>query len=126
MTTSSLADTVLEVTWVDGTGKVHVSKKGDPEFAALNGGLGVFGVMTELLLQLTPPSNTQLITVTKNDTNMMQEINKLLKVGGGHKKTQPLTEVGLIRPVGMRHCRLMSHAGLLTSRFCPAIQSLEA
>jgi FAD/FMN-containing dehydrogenase len=80
MTTNSLADTVLEVTWVDGTGKVHVSKKGDPEFAAFNGGLGVFGIMTELLIQLTPPSNTQLITVTKKDTTMMAEINNLLKV----------------------------------------------
>lgn len=80
MTTNSLADTILEVTWVDGTGKVHVSKKGDPEFAAFNGGLGVFGVMTELLIQLTAPSNTQLITVTKKDTNIMAEINNLLKV----------------------------------------------
>jgi FAD/FMN-containing dehydrogenase len=58
-----------------------VSKKGDPEFAAFNGGLGVFGVMTELLLQLTPPTVTQLITVVKNDTAMMEDINKLLKVG---------------------------------------------
>lgn len=82
MTTNSLADTVLEVTWVDGTGKVHVSKKGDPEFAAFNGGLGVFGVMTELLIQLTPPTNTQLITVTKKDANMLADINNLLKVFG--------------------------------------------
>lgn len=80
MTTSSLADTILEITWVDGTGKVHVSKKGDPEFAAFNGGLGVFGIMTELLIQLTPPSNTQLITITKNDTDLMTDINNLLKV----------------------------------------------
>lgn len=79
-TTNSLADTVLEVTWVDGTGKVRVSKKGDPEFAAFNGGLGMFGIMTELLIQLTPLTNTELITVMKKDTNMMEEINKLLKV----------------------------------------------
>jgi FAD/FMN-containing dehydrogenase len=88
MATNSLADTVLEMTWVDGTGKVHVSKKGDPEFAAFNGGLGVFGVMTELLIQLTAPSNTQLITLTKKDTNMMAEkINNLLKVWGGAQQT---------------------------------------
>lgn len=79
-TTNSLADTVREVTWVDGTGKVRVSKKGDPEFAAFNGGLGIFGIMTELLIQLTPLSNTELITVMKKDKNMMEEINKLLKV----------------------------------------------
>lgn len=81
MTTSSLADTILEVVWIDGTGKVHTSKKGDPEFAAFNGGLGVFGVMTELLIQLTPPTNTQLITVTNKDTKLMADINNLLKVG---------------------------------------------
>ena len=83
MTTSSLADTVLEVVWIDGTGKVHKSKKGDPEFAAFNGGLGVFGVMTELLIQMTPPTNTQLITVTNKDDKLMEDINKLLKVHKG-------------------------------------------
>lgn len=82
MTTSSLADTILEVTWVDGTGKVHVSKKGDPEFAAFNGGLGVFGVMTELLIQLTPTTDTRLSTVTNKDTDMTADINKMLKVVG--------------------------------------------
>jgi hypothetical protein len=80
MTTSSLADTVLEVTWVDGAGRVRVSKRGDPEFGAFNGGLGVFGIMTELLIQLTPPSNTQLISVVRKDANMMADINSLLKV----------------------------------------------
>lgn len=65
---------------VDGTGKVHTSKKGDPEFAAFNGGLGVFGVITELLIQLTPPTNTQLITVQHKDAQMMADINNLLKV----------------------------------------------
>lgn len=82
MTTSSLADTVLEVVWIDGTGKVHKSKKGNPEFAAFNGGLGVFGVMTELLIQMTPPTNTQLITVTNKDDKLMADINRLLKVPG--------------------------------------------
>lgn len=80
MTISTFADNVLEVTWVDGTGKVHVSKQGDADFTAFNGGLGVFGVMTELLIQLTPTSNAELITVKQNDTNMMNNINGLLKV----------------------------------------------
>jgi hypothetical protein len=80
MTISTFADNVLEVTWVDGTGKMHVSKKGDADFRAFNGGLGVFGVMTELLIQLTPTSNAELITVKQNDTNMMDNINALLKV----------------------------------------------
>jgi FAD/FMN-containing dehydrogenase len=80
MTTSSLADVVLAVTWVDGRGRVCVSRPKDPEFKAFNGGVGVFGVVTELLLQMTPPTNTQLITVVKEDKNMMEEINRLLKV----------------------------------------------
>jgi FAD/FMN-containing dehydrogenase len=79
-TTSSLADVVLAVTWVDGRGRVRVSRPKDPEFKAFNGGVGVFGVVTELLLQMTPPTNTQLITVVKEDKNMMEEINRLLKV----------------------------------------------
>lgn len=79
-TINSLADTVLEVTWVDGTGKVHVSKPSDPEFKAFNGGIGLFGVMTELLIQLTPPTLTELITVKLSDKNLMQDIERLLKV----------------------------------------------
>jgi hypothetical protein len=34
------------------------------------------------LIQLTPPTNTQLITVTKKDANMLADINNLLKVFG--------------------------------------------
>ena len=60
MAISTFADTVLEVTWVDGTGAVHVSTRGDSDFSAFPGGLGVFGVMTELLLQLTPSANAEL------------------------------------------------------------------
>jgi hypothetical protein len=59
---------------------VRVSRPKNPEFKAFNGGVGVFGVVTELLLQMTPPTNTQLITVVKEDKNMMEEINRLLKV----------------------------------------------
>ncbi|WIA09638.1 hypothetical protein OEZ85_009026 [Tetradesmus obliquus] len=80
LTTNTLADTVLKVTWVDGRGIVHVSTPSDPEFRAFNGGLGMFGVITELLMQLTPPTNTELITVVKNDKDMMAEINRLLKI----------------------------------------------
>ncbi|WIA38074.1 hypothetical protein OEZ86_001443 [Tetradesmus obliquus] len=79
-TTNNLADTVLAVTWVDGRGRIRTSTRKDPEFKAFNGGVGVFGVVTELLLQMTPPSNTQLITVMKDDKDMMGEINRLLKI----------------------------------------------
>jgi hypothetical protein len=39
------------------------------------------GVMTEFLMQMTPPSYTELITVKKSDKDMFRTINELLKVG---------------------------------------------
>ncbi|KAF8060339.1 GULLO1 [Scenedesmus sp. PABB004] len=79
-TTSGVWDALLEVTWVDGTGAVRVARRGDPEFRAMVGGLGTFGVVTELLLQMTAPTATQLITVRKSDKDMLASINELLKV----------------------------------------------
>lgn len=79
-TISGIWDTLLEITWVDGTGKVHVSKPDDPEFRGMNGGLGVYGVMTEFLMQMTPPRGAELITVRKSDKDMFKTINELLKV----------------------------------------------
>jgi FAD/FMN-containing dehydrogenase len=70
----------VAVTWVDGRGRIRTSRPKDPEFKAFNGGVGTFGVITELTIQMTPPTNTQLITVVKEDKDMMEEINKLLKV----------------------------------------------
>lgn len=80
MSLSTFADSVLEVTWVDGTGQIRVSTTSDTEFAAFKGSLGVFGVMTELLLQLTPTTYTELITVQQEDTDMAAKIEDLLKV----------------------------------------------
>ncbi|WIA23842.1 hypothetical protein OEZ85_013501 [Tetradesmus obliquus] len=79
-TTSGIWDTLLEITWVDGTGKVHVSKPSDPEFRGMVGGMGTYGVMTEFLMQMTPPSYTELITVKKSDKEMFKTINELLKI----------------------------------------------
>jgi hypothetical protein len=45
-TTSGIWDTLLEITWVDGTGKVHVSKPSDPEFRGMVGGMGTYGRST--------------------------------------------------------------------------------
>lgn len=75
-----LLTTVLEVTWMDGTGAVHASRRGEPDFSAFPGGLGVFGVMTKLLLQLTRSTNAELMTVRQNDTDMAANIDALLKV----------------------------------------------
>eukprot|EP00775_Hariotina_reticulata_P007191 gene7191-7405_t len=79
-TTSAIWDTLLEIVWVDGTGKIRVSKPGDAEFKAMVGGLGVLGVMTEFVMQMTPKSATTLITVRRSDTNMMKDIEELLKI----------------------------------------------
>eukprot|EP00878_Enallax_costatus_P001016 GHUV01001150.1.p1 GENE.GHUV01001150.1~~GHUV01001150.1.p1 ORF type:complete len:631 (+),score=62.78 GHUV01001150.1:321-2213(+) len=80
LTISGLWDTLLEITWVDGTGKVHVSKPGDAEFRGALGGLGVFGIMTEFLMQMTPPKAIQLITVRKSDKDMFKTVQELLKI----------------------------------------------
>lgn len=59
--------------------QVHVSKPTDPEFHGMNGGLGVFGVMTEFLMQMTPPTFTTLTTIEQKDTNMFTDVQKLVK-----------------------------------------------
>lgn len=46
----------------------------------MNGGLGVYGVITELLMQMTKPTYTTLITVEQSDANMFKDVQKLLKV----------------------------------------------
>jgi hypothetical protein len=61
--------------------QIHVSKPTDPEFRGMNGGLGVFGVMTEFLMQLTPLTYTTLTTIEQKDTNMFADVQKLIKVG---------------------------------------------
>lgn len=81
---SGIWDTLLEITWVDGTGKVHVSKPQDPEFRGMVGGLGVYGVITELLMQMTPLSYTTLTTIQTKDTNMFRDVNNMLKTISPH------------------------------------------
>jgi len=46
----------------------------------MNGGMGVYGVITELLMQMTKPTYTTLITVEQSDANMFKDVQKLLKV----------------------------------------------
>lgn len=73
---------MLELTWVDGKGEVHVSPRNSTAGKALVGGLGVAGVVTELLLQLHPPSNTELKTRYKvSDINLLADVKAMLKVG---------------------------------------------
>ena len=70
------------MTWVDARGEVHVSSKGSEEAIALCGGLGLFGTITELTLQLTESSNTHFFTwYLKDDTNIAEDVEKMLQVG---------------------------------------------
>lgn len=46
---------VLEIKLIDGTGQVHVLKRGDPLFRATVGGMGCTGIVTEVLLQCRSP-----------------------------------------------------------------------
>ncbi|GBF98974.1 L-gulonolactone oxidase-like [Raphidocelis subcapitata] len=68
-------DFVTEITWVDGSGEVRVTKRGDYEFGAFYAGLGLVGVMTELTVQLPYKSHTRVESVlNKPDSNMVDEV----------------------------------------------------
>ena len=79
------ADTVLAVTIVDGTGAVHIIKRGDPDFRMLNGGLGLVCIITEITFQMImAPTNTQLFTLEKvDDNNLAHDVQNMLEVSGG-------------------------------------------
>lgn len=79
--TALQCDWFVDVTWVDAYGEVHVSPKGSEEAIALCGGLGLFGTITELTLQLTEHSNTHFFTwYLKDDSNIAEDVEKMLKV----------------------------------------------
>jgi FAD/FMN-containing dehydrogenase len=66
---------------IDGMGNVRVIKKGEPDFKMINGGLGLIGIITEITFKMTPPSNTQLITLERrNDKDLAADIPKMLEV----------------------------------------------
>eukprot|EP00879_Flechtneria_rotunda_P021038 GHRR01022162.1.p1 GENE.GHRR01022162.1~~GHRR01022162.1.p1 ORF type:complete len:385 (+),score=112.10 GHRR01022162.1:332-1486(+) len=79
-TTSTLGDIVAEITWVDGGGAEHVSPRNSTAGQALVAGLGVAGIVTELLLQLQPQSHTQVDTRYKVwDGNLLADVKQMLK-----------------------------------------------
>lgn len=76
------ADLVVDIIWVDGKGDVHISKRNSDEGRALCGGVGVLGIITELVLQLQPLSHTKVETWgTVSDGNLAADIQTMLKVG---------------------------------------------
>lgn len=73
----------MEFTWVDASGTIRTSTRNSPEGKALAGGLGLIGIITEVKLQMTPPSNTKVIS--KNfipDVNIAQDVLNYVKVRG--------------------------------------------
>lgn len=74
LTTSMLLDTVLEITWVDGKGEVHTSPINSPEAMAISGGMGTIGIITELKIKMTPPSNTRLV-VSRGESGSGGDVN---------------------------------------------------
>lgn len=81
---SIIGDLVTKLKWVNGRGEVIISdtatEQGAKEVAALVGGLGLLGILTEVTLQLRPLSYT--IVETRNhldDTNMVSEVISMLR-----------------------------------------------
>uniref|UniRef100_A0A383WHX7 FAD-binding PCMH-type domain-containing protein n=1 Tax=Tetradesmus obliquus TaxID=3088 RepID=A0A383WHX7_TETOB len=78
--TSSMGDIALEFTWVDASGGIHTSSRDSPEGHALAGGVGLVGIITEVKLQMTPPSNTQAVSINLlPDSNIAADVTKLLQ-----------------------------------------------
>ncbi|WIA41068.1 hypothetical protein OEZ86_004702 [Tetradesmus obliquus] len=78
--TSSMGDIALEFTWVDASGGIHTSSRDSPEGHALAGGVGLVGIITEVKLQMTPPSNTQAVSINLlPDSNIAADVTKFLK-----------------------------------------------
>jgi hypothetical protein len=103
-TISALADTVKEIIWIDGMGAVRRSARDSDEGRAIAGGLGLTGIVTELVLQLTPPTHTQLITrYLSSDANMLEDLEMMLKVSPHilvfWRPDQGLYSAFLVRPV---------------------------
>jgi FAD/FMN-containing dehydrogenase len=57
------------------------SPRDSKEVKLFCGGMGLIGLITELEIQLTPPTHTKLITrYLSKDENMVDDIEKMLKV----------------------------------------------
>lgn len=103
--TSNICDTLISLTWVDHQGNIRKSARKDKEGKMFCGGMGLIGLITELEVQLTPPTHTKLITrYLSNDTNLVDDIEKMLKVwsssnhsGSSSSKALLAAAVGCVR-----------------------------
>lgn len=81
---TSQGDIVVELTWVDGHGNIRRDSRDSEAGRALVGGLGVAGLVTELLLQLELPSLTAVDTRFKqHDGKLYEDVVEMLKVHSG-------------------------------------------
>lgn len=79
--TSTICDTLISLTWVDQHGEIRKSPRNSKEAKLFCGGMGLIGLITELEVQLTPPTHTKLITrYLSKDDNLVEEVEKMLKV----------------------------------------------
>lgn len=77
----SMACITRSFTWVDSSGNVHVSARDSAEGRGLAGGVGLIGIITEVELQMTPPSKTQAVSINfLPDATMAADVQKYLKV----------------------------------------------
>ncbi|KAF6256372.1 hypothetical protein COO60DRAFT_1640790 [Scenedesmus sp. NREL 46B-D3] len=76
---SNIADIVKVITFVDGTGEINRVNRNSAVGRGLSGGLGMLGVMTEIVLQLQPGlgKTRSWSTGARSDANMAQELNDL-------------------------------------------------
>jgi len=110
--------------WVDAAGTVHTATRADPKtWRALNGGLGLIGAITELVLQLTPPTNTQLKTVLNQpDSRMYELVVELLKVGTNLVVSALgllVARLGCGQTIGSLHTRAVSSISTRTALAAP-------
>jgi FAD/FMN-containing dehydrogenase len=87
---SAPIDFVTEIVWVDASGARHVATPRSEEWNGLYGGLGLVGVMTEIVVTLEPESHTRVSTRSKiPDDNMVSDIEGILQqvgVGAGESR----------------------------------------
>lgn len=83
----SQGDIALEFTWVDASGTVHTSSRQSAEGRGLAGGLGLIGIITEVKLQMTPPSSTKVASINAlHDANIGTDVLQLVHVRCGARR----------------------------------------
>jgi hypothetical protein len=109
-------DIVAELTWVDGLGNVHRDSRDSDAGRALVGGLGVAGLVTELLLQLEVPSVTAVETrFKKHDGKLYDDVVEMLKVGRCEPWRSCHGGIKGLRYLSEGCCSFISHGAALLS-----------